>query len=147
MYPWCRYGFLSENAAFAEACEHAGITFIGPSPNVLRKFGSKTEAREVAIAGGVPVVPGSDGPVPTVEEAQAFAAKVGLPIIIKAQFGGGGRGMRVVNTMSELADAYTRCARMCDLGLPLILIFLHMAWTERVCGKDWRSGTRGMQAT
>lgn len=102
------YGFLSENADFADACSAAGITFVGPSADVLRKFGSKTEARAVAIANGVPVVPGSDGPVPDVAAAIAFATKVGFPLIVKAAFGGGGRGMRVVKSMSELHDAFTR---------------------------------------
>ena len=104
----CSYGFLSENAAFADACAKAGITFIGPSADVLRQFGSKTEARAVAIANGVPVVPGSNGPCATLEEATAFAKSVPLPIIVKAAFGGGGRGMRVVKTMEELPDAFQR---------------------------------------
>ena len=102
------YGFLSERPAFARACEAAGIRFVGPSSDVIELLGDKTRARELAIAAGLPVVPGSDGPVATLAEAEAFADTHGLPLIIKAAMGGGGRGMRVVRHPAELREAFER---------------------------------------
>jgi pyruvate carboxylase len=102
------YGFLSERADFARACEAAGIAFVGPGSSVLEKFGDKVSARRLAIECKVPVVPGTDGPVADVAAASAFVAKAGLPIIIKASMGGGGRGMRVVRQASELEEAFAR---------------------------------------
>src|SRR5690606_16877024 len=102
------YGFLSERPAFARACEAAGIRFVGPSADVIELLGDKTRARELAIAAGLPVVPGSDGPVATLAEAEAFADTHGLPLIIKAAMGGGGRGMRVVRHAAELREAFDR---------------------------------------
>jgi len=87
------YGFLSENATFARRCEEAGIVFIGPPPEVLEVFGDKTASRALAERAGVPVVPGTSSPIATVEEASAFGEEHGYPILIKAAFGGGGRGM------------------------------------------------------
>jgi pyruvate carboxylase len=104
------YGFLAESAPLSEACEQAGIAFVGPSPEVLRTFGDKTAARKLAQREGVPVVPGSDGPVASAEDAAAFAADAGFPLIIKAAMGGGGRGMRVVRAASELAEAFERAS-------------------------------------
>mmetsp|Transcript_10221 Transcript_10221/g.30178 ORF Transcript_10221/g.30178 Transcript_10221/m.30178 type:complete len:1260 (+) Transcript_10221:30-3809(+) len=95
------YGFLSENTAFAQACEDNGIQFIGPTPKTISEFGSKTDAREMAIKAGLPVIPGSDA-IADVAEAVAFAEENGLPIMVKAAMGGGGKGMRVVRTMEEL---------------------------------------------
>jgi len=103
------YGFLSENADFAKLCEDNDITFIGPPSTVLQKMGDKTAARSIAIACGVPVVPGTDGPIATYKEAVEFVEKVGFPIIIKAAFGGGGRGMRVVKQLSDLEESFNRC--------------------------------------
>jgi pyruvate carboxylase len=103
------YGFLAENAAFARACGEAGIAFIGPSPAVLATFGDKTSARTLAKELGVPTVPGTDGPVASIDEARAFVASAGLPVIIKAAMGGGGRGMRVVRDEAELAESFSRC--------------------------------------
>lgn len=100
------YGFLSERADFARRCAEEGITFVGPSPEVLDRLGDKTSARALAIEAGVPVVPGSDGPVKSLDEAKAFVAEHGLPIIVKAAMGGGGRGMRVVREESELENAF-----------------------------------------
>ena len=104
------YGFLSENARFAQACEDAGIAFVGPSPSVLRALGDKTAARTLAEKAGVVTVPGTDGPVATIEEAEAFAQEAGYPLIVKAAMGGGGRGMRVVRAASELEEAFSRAA-------------------------------------
>ncbi|WP_225072345.1 pyruvate carboxylase [Desulfuromonas sp. CSMB_57] len=98
------YGFLSENPDFAEACERAGIVFIGPTGDIQRQLGDKVAARKVAIAAGVPVVPGTQDPVTSEEEALLFAAKSGYPIIIKAAAGGGGRGMRIANNRQELVE-------------------------------------------
>ncbi|CAG8561966.1 4804_t:CDS:10 [Paraglomus brasilianum] len=100
------YGFLSENAEFARKVEEAGITFIGPSPDVIERMGDKTKARRIAIECGVPVVPGTPGPISSVEDAKAFVNEYGLPIIIKAAMGGGGRGMRVVRSVDDLSDAF-----------------------------------------
>jgi pyruvate carboxylase len=97
------YGFLSENANFARACEAAGITFIGPRAELLEMMGDKTAARALAIKLHVPVLPGTEEPVTERGEALRVAKKIGFPLIIKAAFGGGGRGMRVVRKESELA--------------------------------------------
>ncbi len=102
------YGFLSENAAFARRCAEAGVTFIGPDPAVLEMMGDKISARRVAVEAGVPVVPGTADPIDDVAAAEAFAAEAGYPIILKAAFGGGGRGMRIVREASELAEAFAR---------------------------------------
>ena len=102
------YGFLSESAAFSDACEQHGIAFIGPPPQVLRLLGDKTKARGIAKAEGIPVVPGTDGPVATLDEARAFAAEAGYPLIVKAAMGGGGRGMRVVMAPEQLEEAFMR---------------------------------------
>ena len=102
------YGFLSENADFARACEAAGITFIGPSADVIEAMGDKVYAREVAIRAGVPVIPGTDGAIETLDEAMAFAAGCGYPLIVKAAMGGGGRGMSIVRDEAALRDALAR---------------------------------------
>jgi acetyl-CoA carboxylase biotin carboxylase subunit len=96
------YGFLSENAGFAEVCEASGIKFIGPKPDVIRMMGIKERARAYMREMGVPVLPGSQGVLKTPEEALELAEEIGYPVIIKASAGGGGRGMRVVNQASEL---------------------------------------------
>ena len=99
------YGFLSEKAEFARACEAAGIAFVGPRSDVLARLGDKTSARALAVECGVPVVPGSDGAVEELEQAETFVAEHGLPVIVKATLGGGGRGMRVVRVSAELEAA------------------------------------------
>ena len=101
------YGFLSENAAFAEACADAGLVFVGPPPDAIRAMGEKIGSRVIAIRAGVPVVPGSDGPVASIEEAVAASASIGFPLAVKASGGGGGRGFRVARTPEDLADAFT----------------------------------------
>ena len=100
------YGFLSENAAFARAVETAGLTFIGPSPETIAAMGDKLQAREAARRAGVPVVPGSPGPVTDVKEAKEQAAAIGYPVMLKASAGGGGKGMRVVPGPKELERAF-----------------------------------------
>ncbi len=104
------YGFLSENADFAEELERNGIVFIGPTPENIRAMGDKLSAIKLMREADVPTVPGSDGPVNTLEEAYAVAERIGFPIIIKATAGGGGKGMRVVYKKEELESAY-RAAR------------------------------------
>ena len=100
------YGFLSENANFAEVCEASQICFIGPSPDLLRMMGEKDHARREMAAAGVPVVPGSQGIVPDEAAALAEAARIKYPVIIKASAGGGGRGMRVVRSEEDLPTAF-----------------------------------------
>ncbi len=97
------YGFLSENAEFAEACQKAGITFIGPRPDLLRMMGDKTTARSLAQKVGVPTLPGTENPIEERSQALKVAKEIGFPLIIKAAFGGGGRGMRVVERSADLA--------------------------------------------
>jgi acetyl-CoA carboxylase biotin carboxylase subunit len=102
------YGFLSENADFAEACQRARIAFVGPPPSAIRAMGSKERARAAMTAAGVPVVPG--GPASTLEEARETARRVGYPILVKATDGGGGKGMRRVDREAELAQVLERTA-------------------------------------
>lgn len=104
------YGFLSERSDFAQAVIDAGLRFIGPSPKVVQQMGDKVAARKAAIEAGVPIVPGTDGPVTTKEEALDFCKKHGLPVIFKAAYGGGGRGMRVVRKMEEVEDNFQRAS-------------------------------------
>jgi acetyl-CoA carboxylase biotin carboxylase subunit len=99
------YGFLSENADFAAMVEEHGITFVGPAPEHIRMMGDKIEAKRICKHAGMPVVPGSDGPVANEDEARAVAQTIGFPVMIKAAAGGGGRGMKVVNAAAELAPA------------------------------------------
>ena len=100
------YGFLAENAEFAEICAASGITFIGPTPEQIRTMGDKAAARATMIANNVPVVPGSPGPVEDVDDALGFAVKIGFPVIIKAAAGGGGKGMRVARDPDDFARSF-----------------------------------------
>jgi len=100
------YGFLSEDADFAEQCEGCKITFIGPSSNAIRKMGDKSVAKDTVKKAKVPTVPGSDGPVTSEEEAQAVASKIGFPVIIKAVAGGGGKGMRLAHNSVSFAKEF-----------------------------------------
>lgn len=102
------YGFLSERADFAQAVLDAGIRFVGPSPEVVRRMGDKVEAREAAIEAGVQVVPGTPGPVNSAYDAIEFCETYGMPVIFKAAFGGGGRGMRVVRHKEEIKENFYR---------------------------------------
>lgn len=99
------YGFLSENAAFAQAVRDVGLIFVGPSPEAIRSMGDKTRARALVKEAGVPAVPGTDGPVTSLEEARAFCQANGYPVLLKAAAGGGGKGMRLVRAPEELEAA------------------------------------------
>ncbi len=100
------YGFLSENADFARACEEAGLIFIGPPSSVLASMGDKLSAKDIALRCGVPTIPGTTEPLASLEDALQKASEYGYPVILKASAGGGGRGMRRANTPQELADAF-----------------------------------------
>jgi acetyl-CoA carboxylase biotin carboxylase subunit len=100
------YGFLSENADFAEVCHNCRIHFIGPNPRVIRMMGNKVRAREAARGAGLPLLPGSPNVLKSPEEAEAFAAEIGFPVILKAAAGGGGRGMKIVRERSAVAQAF-----------------------------------------
>ena len=105
------YGFLSENADFAQAVLDAGLKWIGPSPESIRQLGNKITARDIAVRAGAPLVAGSDGPVSSAAEARAFAEEHGLPLAIKAAFGGGGRGLKVVRELAEVEEAFDSAVR------------------------------------
>ena len=100
------FGFLSENAKFADLCMKCGITFIGPTAQMIEQMGDKSKAREMMITAGIPVVPGSHGKVENLEAAYEVAEKIGYPVILKASAGGGGRGMRVVDSPDRLKEAF-----------------------------------------
>jgi acetyl-CoA carboxylase biotin carboxylase subunit len=101
------YGFLSENARFADILAEHDITFIGPSAEHIRIMGDKIQAKKTAMELGIPVVPGSEGAVDTVSDARALADEMGYPVLIKASAGGGGRGMKLAHHAGELEEAYT----------------------------------------
>jgi acetyl-CoA carboxylase biotin carboxylase subunit len=103
------YGFLSENAAFADVCRKCEITFIGPTPEQMRDLGEKVAARAVARRAGLPFLPGSNGALPDSETARRTAREIGYPVILKASGGGGGRGMKIVYNDAELEKAYLNC--------------------------------------
>jgi acetyl-CoA carboxylase biotin carboxylase subunit len=105
------YGFLAENARFAEICERVKLKFVGPSSRVIASMGDKAEARKVAAAAGVLVMPGSDGHCESVAEVRRVGSDVGYPLVIKASAGGGGKGMRVVHDEAEVEDAYLEASR------------------------------------
>jgi acetyl-CoA/propionyl-CoA carboxylase, biotin carboxylase, biotin carboxyl carrier protein len=105
------YGFLSENADFAQAVLDAGLTWIGPSPQAIRDLGDKVTARHIALRAGAPLVPGTPDPVAGADEVVAFAQEYGLPIAIKAAFGGGGRGLKIARTMEEIPELYDSAVR------------------------------------
>ncbi|WP_405136193.1 carboxyl transferase domain-containing protein [Nocardia sp. NBC_01388] len=105
---WVGWGFVAEDPAFAELCEQIGVTFIGPSPEAMRKLGDKIGAKLIAEEVGVPVAPWSRGAVETADDALAAAADIGYPLMLKATAGGGGRGIRMVSNDAELVDAYER---------------------------------------
>jgi acetyl-CoA carboxylase biotin carboxylase subunit len=100
------YGFISENARFAEILREHGLTFIGPSPEIIKLMGDKIEAKRAAAKAGIPVVPGSDGPIWSDVDAQRVAADIGYPVIVKAAAGGGGRGMKIARTPADISQAF-----------------------------------------
>lgn len=118
------YGFLSENAEFADVCEKCGITFIGPTPRNMRLMGDKITARQTVIKAGVPILPGTTDGVNSVDEAQKIAAEIGFPIIIKATAGGGGRGMKIVHSPASLPNAFAaaRTEALAGFGNPDVYI-------------------------
>ena len=124
------YGFLSENAAFAEICENCGITFIGPSSESMRIMGDKISARQAVIKEGVPILPGTKEGVNDVNEAVKIAKKIGFPVIIKATAGGGGRGMKIVHSPAALPNAFAtaRAEAQSGFGNPEVYI-------EKYCDK------------
>src|SRR3954453_22114499 len=118
------YGFLSESAYLAEVCEACHIKFIGPDPQVIRLMGDKARARRVMKKAGVPILPGSDGPIENEEKALKLAKEIGFPVIVKATAGGGGRGMRVVRAPAELSHAVKTAQREAEaaFGVPDVYI-------------------------
>src|SRR5262249_50334773 len=118
------YGFLSENARFAEIVEEHGITFIGPTPDHIRLMGDKVAAKAAMRELGVPVVPGTDGPVGGDNEAKAAAADIGFPVLVKAVGGGGGRGMKRVTSAKDLPEALSlaRAEAQSAFGEPALYI-------------------------
>jgi pyruvate carboxylase len=118
------YGFLSENPALARACERAGVAFIGPSAELLELLGDKTAARKLAQSAGVPVIPGSGEPVTSSEDARHLAQEIGFPLIIKAAFGGGGRGMRVVEKPEEFSARLDEARREAGAAFGNDAVFL-----------------------
>lgn len=124
------YGFLSENAKFAEVCEKCGITFIGPTAESMRIMGDKISARQAVIKQGVPILPGTKEGVKTVEDAVKVAKEIGFPVIIKATAGGGGRGMKIVHSQAALPNAFAtaRAEAQSGFGNPEVYI-------ERYCEK------------
>ncbi|BCA80189.1 acetyl-CoA carboxylase biotin carboxylase subunit [Desulfuromonas sp. AOP6] len=124
------YGFLSENAEFAEICANCGITFIGPTPENMRRMGDKIRARQTVTEAGVPILPGTKEGVFSVEEAKRIAEEIGYPVIIKATAGGGGRGMKVVHSPASLGNAFAaaRSEAQAGFGNPDVYI-------EKFCEK------------
>src|SRR5512143_778277 len=118
------YGFLAESAYLAEVCEACHIKFIGPSPQVIRLMGDKARAKRAMKKAGVPIIPGSDGPVETEERAQKVAKEIGYPVLIKATAGGGGRGMRVVHSPSDLGHAYRTAQRESEAAFGVRDVYL-----------------------
>jgi acetyl-CoA carboxylase, biotin carboxylase subunit len=118
------YGFLSESAYLAEVCEACHIKFIGPDPQVIRLMGDKARARRVMKKAGVPILPGSDGPIESEEKALKLAKEIGYPVIVKATAGGGGRGMRVVRAPGELSHAVKTAQREAEAAFGVADVYI-----------------------
>ncbi|MGC4892392.1 carboxyl transferase domain-containing protein [Micromonospora sp. DT31] len=121
---WVGWGFVAEDPAFAELCEKVGVTFVGPSPDAMRKLGDKIGAKLIAEEVGVPVAPWSRGPVESLDAALDAAGRIGYPLMLKATAGGGGRGIRVVRSDAELADAYERTSQEAARAFGSGVVFL-----------------------
>ncbi len=118
------YGFLSENAEFAQACADAGITFVGPTVDTLKKLGDKVSARAIAKQAGVPILQGTENAIAEVEEGEKLAEEIGYPIILKASMGGGGRGMRVVREAKDFRDSFEQAQREADTAFGCADVFI-----------------------
>jgi acetyl-CoA carboxylase biotin carboxylase subunit len=118
------YGFLAENAHFAEVCRECGLTFIGPGPDVIRAMGDKAEARRTMMRAGVPTIPGSDGVIEDPEEGARLATSIGYPVLIKASAGGGGRGMRIAESPEEFERQFAaaRAEAAAAFGVPDVYV-------------------------
>ncbi|MFJ8831918.1 carboxyl transferase domain-containing protein [Micromonospora aurantiaca] len=121
---WVGWGFVAEDPAFAELCEKIGVTFVGPSPDAMRKLGDKIGAKLIAEEVGVPVAPWSRGAVESLDDALRAAASIGYPLMLKATAGGGGRGIRVIRSDAELADAYERTSQEAARAFGSGVVFL-----------------------
>ncbi|MFT7836744.1 carboxyl transferase domain-containing protein [Saccharothrix sp. BKS2] len=121
---WVGWGFVAEDPAFAALCEEVGVTFIGPSPDAMRKLGDKIGAKLIAEEVGVPVAPWSRGPVESLDAALEAAAGIGYPLMLKATAGGGGRGIRVITSDADLADAYERTSQEAARAFGSGVVFL-----------------------
>ncbi|MES9536500.1 carboxyl transferase domain-containing protein [Actinomadura sp. NPDC000600] len=121
---WVGWGFVAEDPAFAELCERIGIAFVGPSPEAMRRLGDKIGAKLIAEEVGVPVAPWSRGAVDSLDDALAAAAEIGYPLMLKATAGGGGRGIRVITSEAELADAYERTSQEAARAFGSGVVFL-----------------------
>lgn len=124
------YGFLSENPLLAERCQRKGIRFIGPNAEVIRRMGDKVRAREAMIAAGIPVTPGSEGNLESLDEAKALARDIGYPVMLKATNGGGGRGIRLCNSKAELITHYDRVRSEVSKAFGAADIFMEKAITR-----------------
>ncbi len=146
------YGFLAENADFAEVCESCGLTFIGPSPDAIRRMGDKAVAKDTMRKAGVPCIPGSEGVVKTFDEAAEIASKVGYPVILKAVAGGGGKGMRVCRDKAELERGFHLASTEAgnafsnpDLYLEKVIVNPHHVEIQLLCdthGNRYHFGER-----
>jgi len=136
------YGFLSENPAFARACEEAGIVFIGPPSSILEQMGDKVAARERAQALGIPVIPGTPEPLPDEDAAVAAAEAIGFPVILKASFGGGGRGMRVAHDARAPRSSSRRPRRRRPRRSAGARSSWRSTWSGRATSRCRCSGTR-----
>jgi acetyl-CoA carboxylase, biotin carboxylase subunit len=128
------YGFLSENTNFAQMCEEFGIKFIGPCPEIISLMGDKSNARDTMKRAGVPTVPGTDGEIQNINEAIAIAKEIGYPVIVKASAGGGGKGMRVVNSEDELISSIETAQKEAQnyFGNPMVYLEKYLEYTRHV---------------
>ncbi|MFL0165649.1 acetyl-CoA carboxylase biotin carboxylase subunit [Candidatus Clostridium helianthi] len=128
------YGFLSENTNFAQMCEEFGIKFIGPCPEIISLMGDKSNARDTMKRAGVPTVPGTDGEIQNIDEAIAIGKEIGYPVIVKASAGGGGKGMRVVNSEDELISSIETAQKEAQnyFGNPMVYLEKYLEYTRHV---------------